>query len=45
MLRRFKAPSRCKRVVVLADAGFASRANLRLIQRLGWRFVFALART
>lgn len=45
MLRRFKAPAWCKRVVVLADAGFASRSNLRLIQRLNWRFVFALART
>ena len=45
MLRRFKAPTWCKRIVVLADAGFASRSNLRLIQRLNWRFVFALART
>ena len=45
MLRRFKAPAWCKRVVVLADAGFASRSNLRMIQRLNWHFVFALART
>jgi len=45
MLRRFRPPAWCRRVVVLADAGFASRPNLRLIQRLEWSFVFAFART
>ena len=29
MLRRFRPPAWCRRVVVLADAGFASRPNLR----------------
>jgi Transposase DDE domain len=45
MLRRFRPPAWCRRVVVLADAGFASRPNLRLIQRLEWSFVFAFARS
>jgi hypothetical protein len=31
MLRRFQPPPWCQRVVVLADAGFASKANLRLV--------------
>src|SRR5262245_17097862 len=45
LLRRFRPPAWCQRVVVVADAGFASKPNLRLIQRLQWRFVFAFART
>jgi Transposase DDE domain len=45
MLRRFQPPIWCRHVVVVADAGFASKPNLRLIQRLEWRFVFAFART
>jgi transposase len=32
-------------VVVVADAGFASKGNLRLIQRRAWHYVFALPRT
>ncbi len=45
LLRRFQPPVWCRQVVVVADAGFASRDNLRLIQRQGWRYVFALPRT
>lgn len=45
MLSRFRAPGWCREVVVIADAGFASKDNLRLIQGLGWRYVFGLART
>lgn len=29
----------------MADAGFATKDNLRLIQRQPWRYVFALPRT
>jgi len=45
MLRRFRAPDWCQQVVVIADAGFASKENLRLIKELDWRYVFGLART
>jgi hypothetical protein len=45
MLRRFQPPAWSLRVVVLADAGFASKDNLRLIQRKKYKFVFALPRT
>jgi DDE family transposase len=45
MLRRFVPPPWCHKVVVLADAGFASKANLRLIQRRGYKFVFSLPRS
>jgi hypothetical protein len=45
MLRRFRPPAWCRKVIVVADAGFASKANLKLIQRKGYYFVFALART
>lgn len=45
MLRRMQPPAWAREVVVIADAGFASRANLRLVIRLGWKFAFALSRT
>jgi hypothetical protein len=45
MLRRFQPPTWARQVVVLADAGFASKDNLRLIQRKTYKFVFALPRT
>ena len=45
MLRRFTPPAWCRQVVVVADAGFASKANLRLIERRHWQYVFALPRT
>jgi Transposase DDE domain len=45
MLHRLHPPAWAREVMVIADAGFASRANLRLVIRLGWRFAFALPRT
>lgn len=45
MLRRFVPPRWCRKVIVVADAGFASKANLRLIGRKGYKFVFALPRS
>lgn len=45
MLRRIQPPAWCREVVVLADAGFASKPNLRLSLQREWKFVFALART
>src|SRR3982751_4823203 len=45
LLRQFQPPRWCRRVVVLAYAGFASKANLRAIQRRGWGYVFCLPRT
>jgi hypothetical protein len=45
MLRRFQPPGWCQRVVVLADAGFASKANLRLVARKNWFYVFSLPRS
>lgn len=45
MLRRFHPPVWCQRVVVLADAGFASKANLRLVARKNWFYVCALPRS
>lgn len=45
MLRGFHAPTWCREVVVIADAGFASKENFRQIQSLGWKYVFAIART
>jgi hypothetical protein len=45
MLVRFRRPSWVEMVVVVADAAFASKANLQLIQRRGDTFVMAVART
>lgn len=45
LLRHFQPPAWCQQVVVVADAGFASRDNFRLIQRKGWKYVCALPRT
>jgi Transposase DDE domain len=45
MLRQFQAPTWARSVVVISDAGFASKDNLRLIIRKQWRYVFALSRT
>jgi Transposase DDE domain len=44
-LRQFQPPAWCRRVVVLADAGFASKANLQAVQRRGWSYVVCLPRT
>jgi hypothetical protein len=45
MLVRFRRPSWAQMVVVVADAAFASKANLQLIQRRGYFFAIAFART
>jgi hypothetical protein len=38
-------PPWCKRVIVVADAAYASRKNLKAIQARGWFFVIAFPRT
>lgn len=45
MLVRFRRPACAKSVVVVAEAAFASKANVKLIQRRGYSFVIAFART
>jgi Transposase DDE domain len=45
MLRQFAPPSWANQVIVVADAGFASKDNLRLIIRKQWYFVFTISRT
>jgi hypothetical protein len=45
MLRDFRPPLWCQEVVVVADAAYASRPNMALIQELRYWYVFALPRT
>ena len=45
MLRDFRAPGWCREVIVVADAAYASRANMPRIQALEYWYVFAIART
>jgi Transposase DDE domain len=45
MLQEVILPAWCKKVVVVADAAYPSRANLRAIQARGWFFVIAFPRT
>ena len=45
MLQDFQRPAWCREGVVTADAAYASRANLALIQELGYGYVMALPRT
>jgi hypothetical protein len=45
MLRDFRPPTWCREVMVVADAAYASRANMQLIQDLHYWYVFAIART
>jgi hypothetical protein len=45
MLRDFRPPAWCQEVVVVADAAYASRANMALIQELGYWYVLVLPRT
>jgi len=45
MLRDFRPPAWCQEMVVVADAAYASRPNMHLIQELGYWYVFALPRT
>jgi Transposase DDE domain len=44
-LPAFQPPAGCRSVIVLADAGFASKANLRVIQDRGWHYVVCLPRS
>jgi hypothetical protein len=44
-LVRFRQPAWAKAVVVVAEAAFASNGNVKLIQRRGYFFVIAFART
>jgi hypothetical protein len=45
LLRTFQPPPWCRKVIVVADAGFASKDNWRAVQRRGWSYVFCLPRT
>lgn len=45
MLQDVILPAWCKKVVVVADAAYPSRANLQAIQARGWFFVIAFPRT
>jgi hypothetical protein len=45
MLQEVVLPAWCKKVVVVADAAYPSRANLQAIQARGWYFVIAFPRT
>jgi DDE family transposase len=45
MLVRLRRPPWAEMLVVIADAAFASTANLQLIQQRGYYFVMAFART
>jgi len=45
MLQDVILPAWCKKVVVVADAAYPSRANLQAIQARGWFFVMAFPRT
>lgn len=45
MLEALVLPPWCKRVIVVADAAYASRKNLKAIQARGWFFVIAFPRT
>ena len=45
MLQNFVVPSWVRQVIVEADAGFAATETLKLIEQLGYGYVFAVART
>ena len=45
MLSEFVPPAWATQVIVEADAAFAAKATLQLIQQQGWDYVFGLART
>jgi len=45
MLREFQPPAWCQEIIVVADAAYALRPNMHLIQELGYWYVFALPRT
>jgi hypothetical protein len=45
MRQDFQQPAWCQEIVVTADAAYASRVNLALMQALGYGYVMALPRT
>jgi hypothetical protein len=45
MLRDFEAPSWVREIVVLGDAGYPANDTLKLIEEMGWTYVFAMPRT
>lgn len=45
MLRQFVPPAWAKQVIVEADAGFAATKTFRVLERKGYGYVFAVART
>jgi hypothetical protein len=52
MLEPFQPPAWAKQVIVLGDAGYGSKANIKLVKQLdkvdrsrSWHFVFAISRT
>jgi hypothetical protein len=52
MIGQFKPPSWARQVIVLGDAGYGSKANIKRVQQLdqadrsrSWHFVFAISRT
>jgi hypothetical protein len=44
MLETVELPSWVRQVIVLGDAGFAANPTLKLIEKKGWTYVFAMAR-
>ena len=45
MIRDFEPPSWVREIVVLGDAGYPANATLKLIEELGWTYVFAMPST
>jgi len=45
MLEDFEPPAWVRDIVVLGDAGYAANPTLKLIEKLGWTYVFAMPRT
>ena len=45
MLAEFVPPTWARQVIVEADAAFAAKVTLKLIEQKGWGYVFGLART
>jgi DDE family transposase len=45
MLKDFEAPAWVREIVVLGDAGYPANETLKLIEELGWTYVFAMPRT
>jgi hypothetical protein len=44
MLETVHLPSWVRQVIVSGDAGFAANLTLKLIEKKGWTYVFAMAR-